>query len=115
MALSAEVIALIEGFRKETEDLVYANITEIFLMKYGEYEALTAGAHTISFEGQAYDSDDDYAIGLYEAVDVDGINVKGEIEFTAKTANGFTIDVFRPCAIKWIAARKIPKINFWTD
>lgn len=103
-----------EQLRKALEDMVFANIKEIFLMKYGEYDALTAGEHTISFSGDPYDSDDDYAVGLYEAVDADGIDVKGEISFTGKTASGFKIDVFRPCSIKWIAARKIPKLNFWT-
>lgn len=103
-----------EQLRKALEDMVFANIKDIFLMKYGEYEALTAGAQTITFDGDPYDSDDDYAATIYEALDVDGINVKGEITFTEKTATGFKIDVYRPCVIKWLTARKSPKINFWT-
>jgi hypothetical protein len=104
---------LITAFRKETEDLVYANIIQIFLIKYDTLSA-SAGDNVISFIGDAYDSDSDYIIRIVEALDEDNIDVKGELNIKNKTANGFTINAARPCSIKWQTARNSPKINFWT-
>jgi len=104
---------LIAAFRKEVEDLVCAMLINIFLIKYGEKEA-SAGENTISFSGDAYDDADDYAIRIIEALDGDDIDVKGELDITEKTANGFKISAVRSCDIKWQTARVSPKISFWT-
>jgi hypothetical protein len=104
---------LIAEFRKETEDLVFAHILNIFLMKHGE-ETLIAGDNTITFEGDTYDSATDYTIRIVEALDGDGIDVRGELNIKDKTANGFTINAINPCTIKWQTARNSPKITFNT-
>jgi hypothetical protein len=103
----------VEDFRKATEDLVYANIVEIFLIKHGELSA-TAGDNTISFTGDPYDTADEYAIGFFEALDVDEIDVRGELSIKDKTVNGFTVTTVRNCVIRWVTTRVSPKINFWT-
>ena len=104
---------LITAFRKETEDLVFAHILNIFLMKNGE-ETLSAGDNTVTFKGDPYDSVDDYVVGIYEALDADGIDVRGELTVKDATVNGFVINAVRPCVARWTSARKIPKINFNT-
>ena len=104
---------LITEFRKAAEDLYSALTIKIFLMKYGELSA-SAGDNPISFTGDAYDSATDYNIRIIEALDGEGISVKGELEIKNKTANGFTINAIRACNIKWQTARNSPKINFWT-
>ena len=104
---------LIEAFRKETEDLVFAHIQDIFLMKQGELSAV-AGDNTVTFTGDPYDSVDDYVAGIYEALDADGIDVRGELTVKDATVNGFVINAVRPCIVRWTSARKIPKINFNT-
>ena len=104
---------LITAFRKETQDLVFAMIIDIFLMKQGEKVAI-AGSNTVTFEGDAYDSLDDFVVGFYEAYDADGIDVRGELKITDYTENGFTFTAVRSCIVKWTSARKIPKINFYT-
>jgi hypothetical protein len=104
---------LIAEFRKETEDLVFAHILNIFLMKHGE-ETLIAGDNTITFEGYPYDSDDDFVVGIYQAIDADEIDVRGELKITSATKSGFVVTAVRPCVIRWTSARKIPKINFNT-
>lgn len=103
----------ITAFRKEAEDLVFAHILNIFLMKQGEVSAV-AGDNSVAFEGVAYDSVDDYVVGIYEALDGDGIDVRGELTVKDATVNGFVINAVRPCVVKWTSARKIPKINFNT-
>jgi hypothetical protein len=104
---------LITAFRKETEDLVYANIEMLFLIKHGE-KVLSPGENTVTFTGDPYDDNDDYVIGFYEALDADGIDVKGELNITEQTINGFKVEAVRPTNIKWITYRKSPKINYWT-
>jgi len=107
-----------EELRKALEDLVYANVRDIFLMKYGE-ETISSNSNPVVFSGDAYDSSDEYEIRIYEALDGSGVDIKGEIEITGRTVNGFTID-WQPfsgattATVKWITARRTPKINFWT-
>jgi len=104
---------LITAFRKEAEDLVQAMLIQIFLVKYGELNA-SPGDNIISFTGDAYDSATDYTIRIVEALDGDGIDVKGELNIKDKTANGFKINAVRTCVIKWQTGRNSPKINFHT-
>lgn len=99
--------------RQALEDMVYANIIAIFLIKYGE-KSLTAGDNTVTFSGDAYDSSDDYSIRVIEALDGDGIDVKGELEIKNRTTNGFVVNAYRSCSFKWQTSRKEPKINFHT-
>lgn len=103
----------ITAFRKETEDLVFAHILNIFLMKNGELLAV-AGDNTVTFTGDPYDSVDDFVVRIYEALDADGIDVRGELTVKDATVNGFVINAVRPCLVRWTSARKIPKINFNT-
>jgi hypothetical protein len=104
---------LITAFRKETEDLVQAMLIQIFLIKYGELSAVV-GDNPVSFTGDAYDSATDYTIRIVEALDGEGIDVRGELNIKDKTANGFKISAVRPCSIKWQTGRNSPKINFHT-
>ena len=104
---------LITAFRKETEDLVNAWLTLVFLIKYDTLSA-SVGDNAVSFSGDAYDSADDYNVRIIEALDGDDIGVKGELNITDKTANGFTINALRACDIEWQTSRNNPKISFWT-
>jgi len=104
---------LITEFRKETEDLVNAWLIEAFLIKYDTLSA-SVGDNVIGFSGDAYDSISDYNVRIIEALDNDGIDVKGELEIKNKTINGFTINAVRLCTIKWQTARNNPKISFYT-
>ena len=102
-----------EQLLQALEDLMFAWHIEIYLMKHGELSAV-AGDNTVTFTGDAYDSVDDYVVGIYEAFDADGIDVRGELTVKDATVNGFVINAVRPCVIRWTSARKAPKINFWT-
>jgi len=109
-----------EELRQALEDLVYANIKDIFLMKSGE-ETVASGNNAVTFSGDAYDSSDDYEVRIIEAIDSEGTDIKGEIEITGRTVNGFTIN-WQPFAtgitagtVKWITARVTPKINMHTS
>lgn len=124
MALTAAQIALVEAFRKESDDKVVAIISDMFLIKYGE-KICVAGDNSIAFATDtSNDPDDataddpyegeDYAIAIIEAFDGNGIDVRSEIEITTKTINGFTVNCLTACTIKWQTARKTPKIDFWT-
>lgn len=104
---------LVVQFRKETEDLVNAIINDMFLMKHGEIPA-QAGLNTVIFTDAPYDSAEAYLIGIHEAIDNDQVDVRGELTIQDQTANGFKIWTERPCMIKWISTRRVPKINFWT-
>lgn len=114
MALPQEIMDLIKIFRKETEDVVHANLVEVFMIKYGEAE-LEPGDNLISLPGdEAYDSEMDYVVGFYEAIDSEGIDVRGELTVKDQTLSGFTVNAYRKTYIKWVTSRKVPKINFWT-
>ena len=119
MALSAEQIELVELFMKETEDLILAKIVSTFLIKYGTLSA-TSGNNVVSWTASDDVTSDDpyadttYVIDIIEALDGDGVNVKGELEITGITVNGFTINAMNACTIKWQTSRKAPLINFWT-
>lgn len=121
MALSAEQIELVELFMKETEDLILAKIVSTFLIKYGTLSA-TSGNNVVSWTASDDVTSDDpyadttYVIDIIEALDSNGVDVKGELEIptATKTVNGFTINAMNACTIKWQTSRKAPLINFWT-
>lgn len=105
----------ITDVRKALEDMFYANLIDIFLIKGGE-TALTADTDTsVSFTGDAYDSATDYIIRIDEAFDADGVDISMAIEIKDATANGFTFRSPRNTTAKWTAHRRIPKISFWTE
>lgn len=126
MTLTAEQLALVEAFQKASDDKVVAIISDMFLVKYGE-KICSVGDNVISFatdtsndaddvtKDDPYD-DNEYIISLIEALDAEGIDVAGEIEFPegTKTTGGFTINCLTACVVRWQTCRKTPKINFWT-
>lgn len=120
MPLSAEQLEMVEAFVKEAQDFARANIIDAFLMKHGTLNA-NVGDNVIGFSDTGTDptdhvpyDDTNYIITIIEAIDGDGIDVKGELEITNKTVNGFTINCLTACTIKWHTSRPSPKINFWT-
>ena len=102
--------------RKALEDMVYANLIDIYMIKHGT-DACIVGDNSIAFPviaGYEYDSADDYIIEFYEALDTNGIDIRPALVVKDKTVNGFTVYTPRATTIKWTAMRKTPKINFWT-
>ena len=99
--------------RKALEDMVYANIIDIFLIKYGE-TILSVGDNSIVFEGDPYDSVDDFIVSAVEAIDANDINIVPSLVVKSTTTTGFVIYSPRIATFRWQACRKTPKINFWT-
>jgi len=119
MALSAAQLLLVEALGKETQDFARAAVISMFLIKYGTLSAIV-GDITVSFtSGTDVTRDDPYAdtgyiINILEALDSDGVDVRGELEITNKTVNGFTINSTTACTIKWQTSRQAPLIDFYT-
>lgn len=99
--------------RKALEDMVYANLIEIYMIKHGVKEC-TVGDNDIAFPSYPYDSSEDYIIEFYEALDSNDIDIRPALIVKNKTVNGFTLEVPRPTTVKWVTQRKNPKIIFWT-
>ena len=104
---------LIQLFRKANEDLVQANVRDIFQAKYGE-QALIVGDNTINLSGDAYSSEDVYEIEFYQATDTSGIDIRDAISIELKTVNSFTINTPRAGTLRWVTSLKTPKFDFWT-
>jgi hypothetical protein len=103
----------IEQFRKDTEDLVQANVRAIFQVKYGEL-SMEAGDNTINLSGDAYPSDSVYEIRFHQATDSDGIDIRDAISIEEKTVDSFTINTPRAGTLRWVTFLKTPQFNFWT-
>lgn len=103
-----------QDFRKALEDLVYANIIEIFNVKYGEVACLAGVDVSITFTDPIYDSATDYKISLIEAVDANNIDIRQSIEIKNVADTGFTINSPRNTTVKWQTTRRTPKITFHT-
>lgn len=108
----AELIVLITAFRKETEDLVMANVKEIFNIQYDE-EVLTAGTISVAIPA-AYVSVDDYEVVVFSALDAEDNDIKDALVITKVTASSFTAESPRVGTLRWETMRRIPQINFWT-
>jgi len=107
---------LIEAFRKETEDLVQANVRNIFKAKHGE-KTLIAGSNTISLPvgtDDNYDTPGEYEIRFVEATDGNGIDISEAISISSKTASGFVVDSPRAGTLKWETYLITPNFNFLT-
>lgn len=122
MALTAEQLALVEQFVKETQDYGLSGVIHAFLMKFGVLEAVQ-GDNNVSWTSDGVDEtrtapydNTDYVIDVIEAQTPDGTDVRAELEILDenKTVNGFVINCLRPCTIKWQTSRRTPKINFFT-
>ena len=103
----------IELFRKASEDLVQANVRDIFKPKYGEL-TMEAGDNTITLTGEAYLSTNEYEIKFYQATDADGIDIRDAISIKSKAVDSFTINTPRAGTLRWITVLKTPNFNFWT-
>ena len=106
----------IEFFRKSTEDLVQANVREIFKVKYGEQE-LIKGDNTVRLsDGGDSDYTDagEYEIKIFEAVDKDGIDIKDALSIASRTASLFVIVSPRSGRLRWTTSLKTPNFQFWT-
>ena len=117
MTLTPEQLALITAFRKETEDLVQANVRNIFKVKYGE-KTLSVGSNTITFQigtDDSYLNGTEYEVKFFEATDSDGIDIKEAISITTQTASAFTINTPRAGVLRWQTNLKTPSFNFWTN
>ena len=105
----------ITDVRKALEDMLYANLIDIFLVK-GDSTVLAADTDvSVAFTGDAYNSATDYIVRIDEAVDVDGFDLTMAIEIKDPTANGFTFRSPKNTTVKWTTHRRIPKISFWTE
>lgn len=103
----------ITDVRKALEDMVYANLALIYLIKHAETACLV-GETSIGFTGNPYDDADEYVINFFEAYDVDGIDIRQSLEVRERTVNGFKLYSPRNTTVKWTSMRKLPKINYWT-
>lgn len=103
-----------EDVRKALEDLVHANIVEIFNAKYGEQSCLAGEDTPVAFTAPVYDSETDYAVEIIQAVDSNGIDLRHAIEIKTLTANGFVLNSPRNTTAKWTSIRRTPKITFHT-
>ncbi len=103
----------IEQFRKDTEDLVQANVRVIYQAKYGEL-SMEAGDNVIALSGDAYSADDVYEIEFYQATDTSGIDIRDAISIDSRTVNSFTINTPRAGTLRWVTFLKTPQFNFWT-
>ena len=114
-ALTDEQKALVYAFMKEDDDKTWAIVKDMFNIKFIELDAVT-GDNNVAFSGDVYDADDEYVINIFEALDADDIEVKGELTISdaTKTVNGFVLNAVNACSVKIITYRKTPKINFWT-
>jgi hypothetical protein len=104
----------ITDVRKALEDMVYANLIVIYMIKHGEIECTAEAETSVGFSGDPYDNEDEYVINFYEALDVDLIDIRPALEVRGRTVNGFKIYTPRNTTVKWTAMRKLPKIEFWT-
>ena len=116
MALPQEILDAVTALRKETEDLVQANVRNIFKAKFGE-ESLVVGDNTVTFpisDDTAYLTADEYEIRIQEAYDGDGIDITNALIISNKTVSGFTVNSLRVGSLKWESFLKTPNFNFWT-
>lgn len=113
---------LVTIFRKELEDLVQANVRNIFKSQYGT-KTLVIGNNVITLEADtdpasevttSYLTADEYEIRFHEAIDTDGIDIKQALSITNKTAAGFTVVSPLAGTLKWETFLKIPNFNYWT-
>ena len=109
-----ELDYLIPAFRKETEDLIKANIKDTFQTKYGEVN-VQADTPLVVQMTEAYAGADLYEVILYEATDTDGANMTDAITISERQADRFTLTSLRDGRVRWETTLKMPKINFWTD
>ena len=115
--LPEEVLALIADFRKETEDLVQANVREIYKAKSGT-KTLASGSNNIVFSVDDeinYSNANDYGIRFRSAIDTDGFDIKEAISITAKTTSGFTVNSPGAGELKWETYLITPDFGFWTE
>ena len=113
----AQLIALIEVFRKEAEDLTQANVRSIYKSKYGEaniIEGDTVIALVSTVPEEVYDNATDYEIRFHSAISDDDINIKEAVSITDKTAVSFTVNSPMAGVLKWETFLKIPNFNYWT-
>lgn len=104
----------VEDVRKALEDMVYATLIDVFMIKYGEVP-LIAGDNSIALSGDPYDTEDDYLIEFHEAFDYDGVDMRMALQVKDVTANGFVVESPRDVySLKYRTTRRTPKINFWT-
>jgi hypothetical protein len=107
---------LIEAFRKETEDLVQANIRNVFKAKSGT-KVLAIGDNSITIPvgtDDNYDTADEYEIRFKEALDGDGIKIDDALTITSKTSSGFVVNSPRTGTLKWETFLTTPDFNFHT-
>jgi hypothetical protein len=107
---------LVTIFRKECEDMIYANQIATYLIQYGTVSA-SSGDTSINFD-TAY-GNTEYEIHFFEATDVNDIDIRDAITITDKTSSGFTFNLPRAAEIRWQAHRRTPIFNhplgtFWT-
>lgn len=113
MALTPEQQALIAVFRKETEDLVNANVENIYQRKQGT-KTLVVGTNEISLPGASYASADNYEVQFFEATDTDGVDIKEAISIETKATNGFVVNTPRAGTLRWISFLKVPNFTYHT-
>jgi hypothetical protein len=109
--------------RKALEDLVYANLVVMFMVKSGTAICVAGVDKSVSFPTDGfngnYDNATDYILNIVEAVDVDGIDLTMAIEVKGTTENGFVLNSPRNTSVKWYSMRRTPKfdtdtLTYWT-
>jgi hypothetical protein len=108
----AELTVLITAFRKETEDLVMANVKTIFNIQYDE-ESLIEGTISVAIP-DAYVSVDDYEVVVFSALDAEDNDIKDTLVIEKVTASSFTVESPIAGTLRWETMRRVPQINYWT-
>ena len=113
---------LITTFRKENEDLVQANVRNIYKYQYGT-KVLAVGDNVITLATDtdpasevttSYLTAEEYEIRFHKAVDSDDIDIKMALVISAKTSAGFTVTSDFIGSLEWETFLKIPNFNYWT-
>lgn len=104
----------VQDVRKALEDMVYANLESIYLIKGGSTALVANTDKSVAFSGDPYDNATDYVLRIDEAFDTDGFDISMAIEVKDTTANGFVFRSPRNTTVKWTTHRRIPKISYWT-
>jgi hypothetical protein len=111
---SEEFNTLLTAFRKETEDLTVSLVKDMFQIQYGEISITAGETKTVSLSDPVYASASDYQVVVFEATDINGVNIIDAITITDQGTNYFEVHSPRAGTIRWQTIRKTPKINFWT-
>ena len=108
---------LITAFRKETEDLVQANVRAIYKYKQGTANLIdgdTVVSLASTYPEEVYSDANEYTIRFIEALDEDGIDISASLLITSRTTTSFTVNSMRAGTLKWQTYLTVPNFTYHT-